>query len=288
MSHRLVVVLALALAAVSVAACQERVLLTRDAALEVDGDIERRDGDASAAADGDGALRVCTITDAHGITGLGDYAPLPAGRWRLLVAGAYYWRSTSPTIWQERGHLSAILDALPVVDGRRVWDGSGVTAIAWRGYATHLYSRDLHWRLDSVGATSESGHASVFLPPSPPTVSGLLPWEGEGITGVDLHDTQRITFFSGPRFYRYTDSTSPRWTESGTVDVLWPALPPVEGAYPWDPPGVTGYHDDGATRTILSGDRYWVVDHVSGDALEASGLASEHWADVPAIEVPCE
>jgi hypothetical protein len=269
--------------------CSERVVLGRDGGEPLDAraaDAAPPSIDATAS-DSDGA-RTCSVHPRDGITGLGEDSTFVRSLvGRLLVRGPYYWRSDSPDVWLERGHLAELWPDAPTALGRLPWDGAGVTALGWRDRDIYLISGALYWSIEA--GEVHSGHVSELVPASPPTVDGLAPWDGEGVTGIDIVHPYTTILFSGPRFYEVAaDVASADWIRSGTVEELWPSLPPIDGAHPWDAPGVTAYFRDGNIRVIVSGDRYWQTTLPGGERLTESGHVSERWADAPEIEIPCE
>jgi hypothetical protein len=210
----------------------------------------------------------------------------------VVVRRDHYWLHRRG-IWESGGPISAALvPDIEAYEGRYPWDEGGVTALAWyEGNADLLLvSRDALWRFDllAIGGTFvEAGHVSELVPPDPPRVAGLLPWEGEGVTGITRVSTlvsQRVVI-SGDRFYEHSAVTG-TWIRAGNVSELWPGAPAVEGAHPWDPPGVTAFDRDGRDDTIVSGDRFWVM-HTPTEVV-ASGRFAERYPDAPAIDAPCE
>jgi hypothetical protein len=301
-SSRSIVLPALALLALG--GCAERVTLSRDAGV-IDGatiDGATIDGatiddapvddaatDDSARGDGGGLCAIRPI-DPPGPSALGvdmRYWEIDTGLATLVFARGHYWVGAdwhSGFEWQDWGALSRHWSAAPRVEGRAPWDGTGVTAIFQGNEGTvHVVSRDLFWvLLPETGHTLSSGHVRDLLPPDPPTVDGLLPWEGDGITGIGLF--AECLALSGDRYYRCSAGA---WGRAGHVSELWPALPAVDGALPWDPPGITAFHQSVLdVCTIVSGDRWWEIDCTT-ESLRGSGRLAARWPEAPAIDAPC-
>lgn len=247
-----------------------------------------RDGGTQPDADRHDA-RICRVraTEPPGVTAFGMnerfmlFENGPAGT--TLFQGQYYWFDDDPSTpqWTTWGSLADLIADAPAVEGRKPWDDQGITAVYWDHIETVLISHDRYWHHNGY-RFDESGHVRDLFPPSPPTVDGQLPWEGEGITGYALRAWSEGLVISGQRYYEYS---SLRWIRGGHVADRFPDLPAIEGTLPGDPPGISALFEHDGLYTLVHGDFYWEID--SADALVATGRISERWPNVPAFEVPC-
>lgn len=97
------------------------------------------------------------------------------------------------------------------------------------------------------------------------------PWEGPGITAVVPLDSTTALVINGDRYLigefdtLTSDSIDPNvgrlvaWHETGLLRNYWPTAPALQGAKPWDAPGVTAaYLDKTRAMVIVNQYRRWV------------------------------
>ncbi len=248
--------------------------------------------DASPAVDADASASV----DSGVLRDADACAPQPVPPWdgvsavyavgstaTILSADRYWTVDLTAGTWGAHGHLETVWAAIPTVDGSRPWDAPGIaTAYPYETTLTVL-SADRYWVYDfGAAAWQAEGHVETLWAGAP-TVDGLEPWKGAGVTASWISGTTQ-TIVSADRFWTL-DRKSGVWGATGHLETLWANAPAVDGLRPWDGSGVRTGYVSGSALIVVSGDRYWTED-ISSATWTASGHLEQVWAMAPTLD-PC-
>jgi hypothetical protein len=297
--------------------CVERVDLMRD----VDASVEADAGDDDAASHDAASATDALVTTLDGETELppdasvGDAAPAPdatracavrpgdpPGLWAvavdhyfsttgpsgdtqyrtLLIRGSQFWLEGAISGWEASGRLDEMWAAGP---GSPEGDWGTVETIAFGPRWSTVIASDRYWTYDEPdGAWTDENGTLAELFPSGATE---MPWAEARITGLVVDPPYGLVIAGGTaHVFRWDAGRATGVWESARPIAEWLGpVPDIDGLYPWDPPGITAYHEGGITRVVVSGDRIWTYDRP--DARWETGRVSERWADAPPIDERC-
>ncbi|MBD3363309.1 hypothetical protein GF362_06325 [Candidatus Dojkabacteria bacterium] len=96
-----------------------------------------------------------------------------------------------------------------------------------------------------------------------PSVSGIKPWEGEGVTAAWTARNGDYMYIVNKNKYWIQDLSSHQWIESGEFeeDKIWQSISEVDGVFPWEGNGITsGWTSTTGDIYITNGLYYWILD----------------------------
>ncbi len=160
------------------------------------------------------------------------------------------------------------------------WSGSGINASYVVQDSVTIINVDRYWVFDyTSGAWSAHGHLEDLWAAAP-TIDGFLPWQGVGVNAAYLYGTTQ-TIISGDRMWT-VDASTGVWGATTHLETAWAAAPSNGGFKPWDPPGVLSAYVYQTGITVISADRYWVLDVPS--STWTSGALETVWSGAPMVD----
>jgi hypothetical protein len=160
------------------------------------------------------------------------------------------------------------------------WSGTGATASFVDQDTLTVINGDRYWVFDYTTATwSTNGHVELKWAAAP-AIDGLLPWQGVGVRAAYVNGTTQ-TIISGDRMWT-VDLTSGTWGAPNHLETAWSSAPANGGFKPWDSPGVQTAYVNQTDITVISADRYWVLD--TSSSTWTSGTLETTWAGAPMVD----
>ena len=160
------------------------------------------------------------------------------------------------------------------------WSGSGIST-AWMDQSVlTLVSGDRYWTYDyGNGTWGVTGHLETLWAAAP-AVDSLLPWQDVGVHAAYVVGTT-LTIISGDRYWT-VDTGTHAWGTTGHIATLWSSAPSNGGFLPWNAPGVQTAFPYQSGLTIVSSDRYWILDLTSGTW--SDGALESSWSGAPKVD----
>ncbi len=201
-----------------------------------------------------------------------------------VVSKDKYWeldldlQAQGKSAWVKSDYIANVppFSTAPAVNTLKPWQGGGITAIWTSAREQHRYlhvmSKDRYYRYDTVqqiwSIDGQPNDPSTFWS-SAPLVSGLKPWQGDGITAVwEYPGDNYMRVVSKNRYWQFNNATG-TWTFSSTLPVAdnnhpfgATHAPLIDNVRPWETAGITAaWMKDGHLLQIKSKDKYWEWDY---------------------------
>ncbi len=232
-----------------------------------------------------------------------------------IISRDKYWELNQPAgnVWTVASPVASVAPFTNFPDAARInglapWESGGITAAWFTPSESNRYLRIIgggnrFYRYDYQTATWWTGgnpwNIATNTWSQAPTVNGLKPWDGGGITAAWVAPDNYMRVISKDRFYRQNLTTGLWDTASTALGVLplgnatWSAAPLVDGLKPWQGAGITAaWVKDGHILQLKNKDRYWEWDLTAAGGLEwgihgnyRDGDNANVWKKAPFIEI---
>lgn len=161
------------------------------------------------------------------------------------------------------------------------WTGNGASASFVDQDTLTVINADRYWVFDyTTSSWSANGHLEMKWATAP-LVDGLAPWQDVGVRAAYVSGTTQ-TIISGDRMWTL-DIVSGTWGATNHLETAWSSAPANGGFKPWDAPGVQAAYANQNDVTVISADRYWVLD-VSSSTWTSSGTLETVWTGAPMVD----